>query len=271
MNEKTIKNFDTRKINRDKSEKSSEPVAVEKSYDLLLNGMRVTSLMASPSELRELGYGYLVTEGIVKSKSQILSVKVMENEIYAFVKGAENIRNSLELRSSGCVGVNWDKKEEKEQASVESDLSIPSQTIFQTLRELRSNVYAQTSGSHSAVLLDREGTVLAKTVDVGRHNIYDKIVGKALMEDIDLSKTMLLSTGRQSAGMVMKAARSGIPIVVTKAAPLSSGIKAAQRTGITLICFLDEEKMKIFSHSKRIKFSSSSKREKTENSGKRNE
>lgn len=268
MNENTIKNFDTWKIDHEKSEELSEPVAVERSYDLLLNEMRVTSLMASPYELRELGYGYLITEGIVKSKSQILSVKVVENEIHTFVEGVEEIGNSLELRSSGCVGVNWDNKEKKEQVSVKSEISISSQTIFQALRELRSNIYDKTSGSHSAILLDSEGTVLARTVDVGRHNTYDKIVGKALMEDTDLSETILLSTGRQSAGMVMKAARSGIPIVVTKAAPLSSGIKAAQRTGITLICFLDEEKMKIFSHSERIDFDHGSKNKENESPGK---
>lgn len=249
VEEKTAENFESEKISQGGAEESLDSVAVEESFDLLVNGARVASLMVSPSDLEALGYGYLVAEGIVESKDQIILVRVRENEIHAFVEGSKKIEEMFELRSSGCVGVHWD---EEKRISVGSDFTVTPETVFQALRHLGSDVYDKTSGSHSASLVDEAGGLLVKTVDVGRHNTYDKIIGKALLEDIDLQRTILLSTGRQSAGMVMKAARVEIPIVVTKAAPLSSGIEAAKRANVALICFADDEKIKIFAGSERL-------------------
>ncbi|KXA89601.1 hypothetical protein AKJ61_02550 [candidate division MSBL1 archaeon SCGC-AAA259B11] len=245
-----IKKFDYEKITRDGRKKGVEFVAVEESYDLIVNGMRISSIMASPNDLKELIYGYLVSEGIVKSKDQISSVEVKDNKLYAFIEGSEKIEQWLELRSSGCVGVHWGDSEEE--VSIESEFKIGSDLIFKALEHLNTNLYKKTSGSHSASLIDEQGKILAKSVDVGRHNAFDKVIGKGLLKGIDMSRTILLASGRQSAGMVMKAARAGIPIIVSKAAPLSSGIEAAKRTNLTLICFADEKKFSVFTGGQNI-------------------
>ncbi|KXB05044.1 hypothetical protein AKJ48_00580 [candidate division MSBL1 archaeon SCGC-AAA261O19] len=250
MEKEIIRDFESEKISQNELKKALDSVAVEESFDLLVNGTRVASLMITPSDLTELGYGYLLAEGIVESVDQIITVRVKGREIHTFIEGDEKLEELLELRSSGCVGVHWDREE---QVFVETDFALTSDLIFRSLRHLETSVYDKTSGSHSASLIGEDGRVLAKTVDVGRHNAYDKIIGKAVTNGIDLSKTMLLSSGRQSAGMVMKAARVGIPIIVTKAAPLSSGIEAARKAGITLACFANNEKIKIFAGSERIK------------------
>lgn len=243
-----IENFEFDRITRNGKERSIEPVAVEKSYDLIVNDVRIASIMASPSYLKELAYGYLFSEGIVESKDQIISVSVKDREIDVFVGGGE-IAELSELRSSGCVGVHWETKGD---ISVTSNFKITPALVFQALRHLETEVYRRTSGSHSASLINDCGEIVARAVDVGRHNAYDKVIGRALLQDIDLSETLLLSTGRQSAGMVMKAARAGIPVIVTKAAPLSSGIEAARRADVTLICFADEEKFSVFAGAQRV-------------------
>lgn len=240
-----IEKFGFRKVFRSSEEEGEESVAVERPYDLIVNGFRIASLMATPSDLKELGYGYLVSERIVDSVDLINSIKIRDREINAFVEEFNQIENGLELRSSGCVGARWEDKEEDEM-TVESDLELSRNQIFRSLDHLETELYSKTSGSHSASLMDKEGNVLAKSVDVGRHNTFDKLIGKALIRGIDTSETMLLASGRQSAGTVSKAARANIPVVVTKAAPLSSGIELARRTGLTLVCFADEEKFVIF-------------------------
>ncbi len=239
-----VKEYEFVKVTRKGFETGNEPVAVEESYDLVVNGMRTASIMSSPSDLKELAYGYLVSEGIVKSSDQIVSVKVRGDEIHAFIKGGENIEKWMELRSSGCVGVRWE--DTQEDVRVESSLEVDSNLIFSALEHLDNSLYDRTSGSHSASLIDERGRAVVEAVDVGRHNTFDKVIGKAVLRDVDFSKMLLLSSGRQSAGMVMKAARTGIPMIVSKAAPLSSGIEAAERTNVTLICFADEGKFLIF-------------------------
>ncbi len=77
-------------------------------------------------------------------------------------------------------------------------------------------------------------------------------MGRAYFDGIDVSRHFLLSTGRQSAGMVLKAARAGIPLVATKTAPLNTGVEAAERTGICLICFVSHDKLSVFTHPERL-------------------
>ncbi len=246
-----IEKADFKKITREGEKEETESVAVEKSYDLIVNDRRITSIMASPVDLEELGYGYLICEGFVSSKDQIISIQVEDQEIQTFVEEPEKIERWLELRSSGCVGVNW--KKTNENIRVDSGLKISSKTVFQALQYLFTDLYETTSGSHSASLINKNGNLITQSVDVGRHNTFDKVIGKALLQNENLDKTIILSSGRQSAGMVRKAARVGIPIIISKAAPLSSGIQAAEEAGLTLICFANDEKFNIYSGEQRIK------------------
>ncbi len=244
-----IRFYDYWRVMRNRVVETEEPVAVEESYDLIINGIRRVSIMASPMDIEALGYGYLLSERLVSSKENILSVELIEYGVHMEVASEEHLDEWIELRSSGCVGIKWRGGAEPE---VDSKLSIGQEFVFRSLRYLDTYVYKRTSGSHSATLIDKKREALATATDVGRHNSYDKVIGKAVLQDVDFSETILLSSGRQSAGMVMKAARVGIPIIISKAAPLSSGIEAAEKTGVTLICFANDEKFSIFAHPERI-------------------
>jgi FdhD protein len=92
--------------------------------------------------------------------------------------------------------------------------------------------------------------LLAQAVDVGRHSAVDKVIG--VNAGNDFAYTFLLSSGRQPAGMVLKAARAGIPLVLSKAAPISTGVEAAVQAGVTLICFATERQFAAYSHPERL-------------------
>ncbi|KXA94648.1 hypothetical protein AKJ65_03795 [candidate division MSBL1 archaeon SCGC-AAA259E19] len=231
----------------------SEPVVVEKPYDLTVNGAKITRVFISPSDLREFAYGYLLSEGIVKSKDKIITVKVRKGNIDVFVEGLQNIEEELELRSSGCVGFRWNEQNGVKKPEVDSKFHITPDIVFEALKYLETELYKKTSGSHSACLINKEKDMSVRAVDVGRHNAFDKVIGKGVTKNLELSETILLGSGRQSAGMLRKAANVGIPIIVSKAAPLSSGIKTAEKLNLTLICFADDQKFKIFSGKWRIK------------------
>ncbi|WP_295999717.1 formate dehydrogenase accessory sulfurtransferase FdhD, partial [uncultured Adlercreutzia sp.] len=70
----------------------------------------------------------------------------------------------------------------------------------------------------------------------GRHNAFDKVVGVALREGIDLRDVMVYSSGRLPVDMVMKAIRAGIPILATKAVPTDETIRLARKYRLTLLC-----------------------------------
>ncbi|MEM2934212.1 MAG: formate dehydrogenase accessory sulfurtransferase FdhD [Methanocellales archaeon] len=247
-----IKKFEAVKINRSlKSSKILSSTAVEASIALYVNGTRIASIMATPNMIKELALGYLICEGVISKLEEIEDVEVDQEKLEVQVKLKDDGHFQIwnELRSSGCIGVAWDQEEN---VKVCSNLKLKASVIRNSLKHLESEVYSETRGVHSASLIDANGRLIAKAIDVGRHNAVDKVVGRALLEKIELSQLFLLSTGRQSAGMVMKAARAGIPLIVTKAAPLSSGVEAAEKTGVCLIAFADKDSMVVYSHLNRI-------------------
>ncbi len=242
--------YDTVEIINSNARSSSFTAAVEETVELFVNNARIASILTSPGKLEQLAVGYLVCEGFVGAASDIQDVRIdSENRIYAEITQNDHFDIRLEIRSSGCIGVNW---EDNEDVKVESDIHFHPDIIQGSLHYLESEIYRQTRGTHAACIIDRQGGCIACAIDVGRHNAMDKAVGQALMDGFNPGEHFILSTGRQPAGMVMKAARAGIPMVVTKAAPLNSGIEAARRTGICLVGLATPGSMMVFSNQWRI-------------------
>lgn len=248
-----VKKFEAVKFNGSlKSSKVLSSIAVEAPIALYVNGIRIATIMATPDMIKELAMGYLICEGVISNLGEIEDIEIdgekEKIEVRVKLKDDGHFQIWNELRSSGCIGFIWNQ----ERVKVCSNLKLKASVILNSLKYLESEVYSETRGVHSASLIDASGKLIARAIDVGRHNAVDKVIGKALLEKIELSKLFLLSTGRQSAGMVMKAARVGIPIVVTKAAPLSSGVEAAEETGICLIGLANKDNMVVYSHLNRI-------------------
>lgn len=245
-----IKEYDSVKITRKGKEPAKDPVIVETTIDLLVNGTRLSSIVTTPEMHKELVVGYLITEGAVRSMDDIQGIGETGNKVDVKIKNFEHFDLWYELRSSGCIGINWEHRDEDLFLPVKQKFNV--NVVLDSLKYLHSDVQEQTRGAHVACLIDASGRLLYNALDVGRHNAIDKVVGAAILEGADITKLFLLSSGRQPAGMVMKAVRAGVPLVVSKAAPVSSGIDSARRANLTLACFADKEKVKAFSCPERI-------------------
>ena len=121
------------------------------------------------------------------------------------------------------------------------------------------NLLRRFARKHGLRLFDLEGELIKAAEDIGRHNSVDKVVGYALLHNISLHETILACSGRQPEGMVLKAARAGIPIVLTKAAVTDRGIEQAERLGVTLIGFARTDRFTIYAHPERVRVVSSPK------------
>jgi FdhD protein len=242
--------YNTLIINKNGQHQSSFLAAVEETFELYVNNARISSILATPALIEQLAVGYLVCEGIVNAYSDITEISIDDqNRIFATIVGNEDFELWFEIRSSGCIGVNW---EHDENMKVNSDMYFSPEIVYSSMHYIESEMYRITRGTHAACLIDRDGVCATRVVDVGRHNAVDKVVGQALMDGIVLGEHFILSTGRQPGGMVLKAARAGIPMVVTKTAPLNSGIEAARRTGICLVGFATTDSMTVFANDWRL-------------------
>lgn len=245
MPEKYTTPYPARRIHSDgRAEDTEVLLAKECPVKLFLDGKQLTTLFASPLELKELAVGHLITEGILSFK-EIAGVEVEGNEVHILtLKGKHPIQDESP-RPAG--------EETKKQIFVNSDTVFDPEALFEGIAYLESDTYKLTRGTHLAALIDKKGKLAVQIVDVGRHNAVDKAVGAAFLRMIDLSQHYMLSTGRQPAYMVTKAARAGIPLVATKAMPFDSGVEAAKKANLCLVGQLRKESMLIFTNEWRVR------------------
>ena len=88
--------------------------------------------------------------------------------------------------------------------------------------------------------------------DIGRHNAVDRVLGYAFLNRIDTSDKILLLSGRISSEILIKAARRGVPLVVSRSAPTKLALELADQFGVTVVGFARGERFSIYSHKERI-------------------
>lgn len=217
-------------------------VCVERTYSLWLNGRGLVRLVASPSQLQELGAGFVVTEGLAGA---VDDVQVIGSEIHVYAQERETPSGPVIMESSGGQTLTRPVR------PVSSELKLATEEVFWIIKAIVSDLWQTTGGAHCSVLFSN-GRLVAKASDVGRHNSVDKVIGTAILGGMDLSRCILGCTGRQPEGMVAKAARAGVPVIVSKAATTNKGVELAGRAGVTLICRVKDQGFTVYTHPQRI-------------------
>jgi FdhD protein len=115
----------------------------------------------------------------------------------------------------------------------------------------RQSTFEETGGLHGAAIFGNDGTLLASAEDVGRHNAVDKSIGALLLAE-DARASILMVSGRVSFEIVQKAWLAGIAVVAAISAPTSLAIELADEAGITLLGFVRDESLNLYTHSSRI-------------------
>jgi FdhD protein len=220
-----------------------DTIVIEDRFRILLNDCLVTEMIASRDQLRELGAGFVITEGLARSVDK---VKLDGDRILVYSdRGCDVSRSKKVMGSSGGTSILL------EQGKVTSDLRIRPEDVFSCTRGIETEVWRRTGAVHCSVLFS-EGKCVVKSSDIGRHNTVDKVVGHAILNGVDLSRCMIGCTGRQPAGMIKKDANAGIPVVISRAASTDKGIAAADAAGITLVYFSRGDRFTIYTHPERI-------------------
>ena len=125
-------------------------------------------------------------------------------------------------------------------------------SLPETLRSAQTN-FASTGGLHAAGLFDPEGVLQLVREDVGRHNAVDKVIGWALRGGVAMEQCTLMVSGRVSFELVQKAVAARVPVLAGISAPTSLAVRMAEGLGLTLVGFLREGSMNVYSHDARVR------------------
>jgi len=238
-------------------------VAVEEPLEIRVQGHSLAVVMRTPGHDRELVAGFLLTEGIVRDRSDIL-------DLVHCRAGAEPEANVMDALLAPRVNVDWARLQRHTFASsscglcgkasidavrtacpplAETRLAVRRSILARLPDRLRAAqpAFASTGGAHASGLFSAEGELLALREDVGRHNALDKVVGWAFFaERLPLSHRILLVSGRVSFELMQKALMAGIPCVAAVSAPTSLAVDFARESGQTLVGFVRGERMNVY-------------------------
>jgi FdhD protein len=227
---------------------------------VILNNQELVTLLCTPTHLDYLAIGFLSSEGLLKSKDEIKKITLNEQRGVVRVETEEENKQAGELVfkrliTSGCGrGASfYSAADVVGQIKVESQTNISAVEVFELVREFqhRSQIFRTTGGVHSAALCDTK-SILVFSEDIGRHNAIDKIFGECILKGIPTDGRVIITSGRVSSEILLKAAKRNIPLLVSKSAPTDIGVKLAGDMGITLIGFVRGKRMNVYANDWRV-------------------
>lgn len=254
--------------------RTRDVAAAEEPLDVRLHGRSFAVIMRTPGSDRALAAGFLLSERVVRGPADIGAIEHCRHpdesrahhvvDVFLVGDAAARVPALLEGRrqvvansSCGICG----RATIDELASDIAPLPVARAMSLAVIRALPEQLRAgqsmfdETGGLHGAAVFAPDGTSLAAAEDVGRHNAVDKVFGSFLLDNrtaASAGAAALMVSGRVSFEIVQKAWLGGVPVVAAISAPTSLAIELAHAAGITLLGFVRESSLNIYTHPLRI-------------------
>jgi FdhD protein len=237
---------------------SPDSLAVEEPLEIRVRGQAVAVTMRTPGHDEELAAGFLLTEGVLKRRADVIEIAHCRSDPEAALSGnilnvflASDVELDLErltrhvfsASSCGLCGKASIDSVHQQFAPVEKPLDIPLDVLLTLPTKLRvaQKTFDTTGGLHAAGLFTSAGELIVAREDIGRHNAVDKVLGYAFFDNqLPLSSHVLMVSGRASFEIMQKALAAGIRAVAAVSAPSSLAVEFARESKQSLYGFVRE-------------------------------
>lgn len=264
-------------------------LTVEEPFEVRIDHRSLAIIMRTPGHDYELAMGFLFTERVIRGIGDVQTIEdasdadglPLANVVNVLLHNREQQNDSTALTASTastCLDDHKDYHAFERHFAVSSscglcgknsiadlmlsipplkadDLHISASCIYDLSKQLRTgqDVFTHTGGLHAAGLFTSTGQLCLLREDVGRHNAVDKIIGYGLLHNtLPYSRHILMVSGRTSFEIIQKALLAQIPCIAAISAPSSLAVELANQAGITLIGFLRDHSMNVYTHPERI-------------------
>lgn len=256
----TVEALRVTRYTNDSREEIEVSLIKEVPLTVYLNGKEVVTLLCLGDHMKELAIGFLGSEGFIERSSDIKTIRVDEEKGTAEIETVtENplVAGLFEKRTitSGCGkgSTFYNVMDAFKCKKVESDIRVRPAYMLDLMKRLHelSGLYKETHGAHNVALADLN-SILVFREDIGRHNAVDKVHGYSILNRIDLSGKILITTGRVSSEILIKTGKMGVPIILSRSVPTALAVSIAEEVGITIAGFARGGSLSIYSHLERI-------------------
>ena len=240
-----------------------DDLTIEEPLEIHVGRQVLATTMRTPGHDEELAAGFLVSEAVVHKREEIAEISAnSENTVVVDLAAGLQLKlNSLQRfgtisSSCGICGKTSIEAIRQNFPAIEApNVRIQIDTLLSLPEKLRNaqSDFARTGGIHAAGIFDAGGELKIVREDIGRHNAVDKVIGRALLDDLlPLDRHVLLVSGRASFEIVQKALAAGIPVVAAVSAPSTLAVSFARESNQTLIGFLRPPSFNIYAHIERV-------------------
>jgi FdhD protein len=236
----------TRKSAEGDAEGIDRELAVEMPVAIEVNGIGYAVLMASPLDLTDLAYGFLLTERLIRGACEILGVDSHETEAGTVLRvsvsqGAadrlvQRVRHRTSDSSCGLCGIENLEQALRPLPRLQQQWQGADEAVFAALSalDIHQELNRTTGAVHAAARCSAEGHIIDVREDVGRHNAFDKLIGSMIRAGAGWNDGFALLTSRCSYELVEKAALSDCPMLATISAPTDLAVRRAAEAGLAL-------------------------------------
>jgi FdhD protein len=216
------------------------PVAVE------YNGIGYAVLMATPTDLIDLAYGFALAERLIDRAADISDADLHETAQGMILRAqlsdacAPRIESRIRHRTTesacGLCGIENLEQALRPLPGVSARTSAENVALFRALADLPEHqpLNRETGAVHVAAACAADGAIRMAREDVGRHNAFDKLVGAMLRDGLEWEGGFALLSSRCSYELVEKAVLSGCPLLAAISAPTSLAVERAAAAGLPL-------------------------------------
>ena len=243
-------------------ESAEDVIVTEFPVTVKINGQEFVTMVCTPEYIEDMVIGYLASEGIIRKYEEIKDIWFQEKEGYIHVKidklnpyyqkfqNKRYITSCCGMSRQGFVFVN-DALTAKKMNEIR--VKISADDCLRLMRNLQNSatVFHETGGVHNASLCDGKDFMLSR-LDIGRHNALDKIYGYCLKNNIPVGNKIIVFSGRISSEILLKVAKIGCEIVLSKSAPTELALELAEGLGITTVGFIRNQSFNIYTCPERI-------------------
>ena len=249
---RAVKDIAVDRFSGERWDRVSDHLPGEIALAVYVNRQELVTILCTPTKLNSLVFGFLYAEGIIADAADVASVRLCEEESLADVMLSDSGYEVPKMRTltSGCGGGAAFKMQGQK---VDSDLVISPKRVSSLMKQLqeRMALYRLCGGVHASALADPDN-LLVVAEDIGRHNTLDKIQGECLLRSLSTQDRLLLSTGRISSEMLLKAAKMKVPLIVSRHSPTGAAVSLARELGIALVGHARGKSLSVYSLPERL-------------------